>query len=219
MSKEPGNAPQQQAPTAPAGGTQQSNENDIAYWQKEAENNMQRYQGASKIISARDKEITDLKVQLEQVNQVTGEYEGRLTVLGVEHDAKVNTLTESLTSTQQSLSELEAKYNNASAELAKFNALKKYPDLLPLADTIPAVSDSEQMERIVQQYAEGLKEIVNQKTQQMVALAGIPPQPSIAQHKYSSQAEWENALKNAAGTDKFDDISDQFREWWGASQK
>jgi len=185
-------------------------------WQKEAENNLKRYQGASQVISARDTQITELKAQLEGVNKANAEWEGRLAALQAEHDAKVSTITESLTNTSTTLADLENKYTNASSELTKFNVLKKYPDLMPLADVIPAVPEEEQMERIIQQYADGLKSVVEEKTKQIASLAGVPPQPTGPTHKFSSQSEWESALNSTAGTNEFETVAKEYRAWFSS---
>jgi len=193
--------------------TQQPDKNSIDYWKSQAENNLKRYQGASQVISARDQEVQELRQELQQLGESKSSVEASIESIKAQYEAKVSTLTESLTGTQVDLEKLTTEHNNSTAELTKFEVLRDYPDLLPLADQIPAVSEKEQMERIAQQYYDGIKEVVTRKVKEVSSLGNQAPAPANTSSAYSTSEAWNSALTQAAGTTKFEELSQQFRQW------
>lgn len=181
---------------------------DVTNWEE-------RYKGASRVIAERDKQLQALKAQLDELQGQVGSTANQLQTITAEKDAHALTLQEQLDALTQEKTTLTAGLNDAQAKVMKFEALKSHPELLPLADAIPNLTDPEALSGYIQMIADGVTQIADQKVKQLTA--GITPgaiAPNDQQnYGYTNLDEWQAALNRAAGTDEFTKLAKSFREW------
>jgi len=167
------------------------------------------------VLSARDKRIQELEAEFNQSAASVEELTRQLQAATAEGDARVQALGEQLQSLTGERDGAAKELEAARADLVKFNALKEFPDLLPLADTIPAIPDPEVMKKHLETMAQGIEAITSQKAQ--VLTAGMTPGSTTPAHQtkyaYSTLEEWQDALNKAAGSEAFLEIGAAFRKW------
>lgn len=181
---------------------------DVTNWEE-------RYKGASRVIAERDKQMATLEAQIKELQGQVGSTSTQLQTAQAEGDARAVTLQEQLDALTQEKTTLTASLGEAQAKLMKFEALKTHPELLPLADAIPNLTDQEALDNYIQMVADGVMKIADEKAQQLTA--GITP-GAIAPNdqtrlSYNSLEEWQAALNAAAGSDNFTEVAQQFRAW------
>ncbi len=174
-----------------------------------------RYNGAMRVLSQRDKQIEDLQAKLDAASGSVGDLTQQLETAQAGAAAKEQSLGEQLVTLTTERDTAQKELTTARAELLKFNALKEHPELLPLADAIPALPDEQAMADYLKMMADGVTEIATQKAQQLTA--GMTPGPSApanqAAYNFASLGEWQTALNQAAGTDEFGKVAQAFRQW------
>ena len=174
-----------------------------------------RYNGAMRVLRERDKAIQDLQAKFDEASASIGELNRQLESLHGSSAAKEQSLGEQLTALTTERDEAQKQLTVAQADLLKFNALKDYPDLLPLADAIPALPDEEAMKEYLHMMAKGVTDLATQKAQQLTA--GMTPGPTAPnnqpQYAYASLDDWQIALNKAAGEPEFPEVSAAFRQW------
>ena len=174
-----------------------------------------RYNGAMRVLSQRDKQIQELQEQIDAASGSVGELTTQLETTQAGAAAKEQSLGEQLTTLQTERDEANKELTTARAELLKFYALKEHPDLLPLADAIPALPEEEAMAEYLKMMADGVTEIATQKAQQLTA--GMTPGATAPndqpQYNFATLADWQTALNAAAGSDEFAKIAAAFRAW------
>ena len=197
-----------EAETSPPTGTESAGQSPVVDWEG-------RYKGVMQVLSARDKKIQELEASFNQSAASVEELTRQLQTASADGDARVQALTEQLQTLTGERDEVAKELATARADLVKYEALKEYPDLLPLADTIPAIPDPEVMKKHLETMAKGIGEITNAKAKQLTA--GMTPgattpanQPTYA---YTSLAEWQTALNKAAGSDEWQEVAAAFRQW------
>lgn len=194
--------------TAPVSSPGTSPEQSTENWET-------RYNGAMRVLRERDKAIQDLQAKFDEASASIGELNRQLESLQGNSAAKEQSLGEQLTALTTERDEAQKQLTVAQADLLKFNALKDYPDLLPLADAIPALPDQEAMKEYLHMMAKGVTDIATQKAQQLTA--GMTPGPTAPnnqpQYAYASLDDWQIALNKAAGEPEFPEVSAAFRQW------
>ena len=199
----------------PAGSTPASTPDSGAPGQSPTTDWEGRYNGAMRVLSQRDKQIEDLQAQLDAASGSVGDLTQQLETAQAGAAAKEQSLAEQLTTVTPERDEANQELTTARAELLKFNALKEHPELLPLADAIPALPDEQAMADYLKMMADGVTEIATQKAEQLTA--GMTPGPvapaNQPAYNFASLGEWQTALNQAAGTDEFAKIAQAFRQW------
>ena len=183
--------------------------------EQSTENWETRYNGAMRVLTQRDKHIRELQEKLDAASASVGELTTQVETVTGNAAAKEQSLGEQLTALTTERDEAQKQLTVAQADLLKFQALKEYPELLPLADAIPALPDEEAMKEYLQMMAKGVTDIATQKAQQLTA--GMTPGPTAPdnqpQYAYASLDEWQIALNKAAGEPEFAEIAAAFRQW------
>lgn len=173
-----------------------------------------RYDGAMRILNQRDKRIRELEDELNTTRTMADELQKKLEDLGAGAAAKEHSLGEQLSTATGELNTTKQQLEAATSELIKFSALKNHPDLLPLADTIPALPDKETMEEYLKLMSQGVTEIATAKAKQLTAgVTPGPTAPSQPKYNYSTLDEWQTALTEAAGADHFKEMGVAFQRW------
>lgn len=181
--------------------TQQDSPGQQVNWEE-------RYKGLSRVLNERDQKLSSMEETLSALegekSRLTQEIEQLRGELGT-RDGKVSELEGSLKQVQEELQgQIEALSGEKSAlqaEVVKFNVIKDYPDLLAIADKIPAVADEDQMRRTAQEFYDGIKSIVSAKREQWKA--GIVPPTNPPEQKITKESLWELVDKHA-GTPEAD---------------
>ena len=142
--------------------------------------------------------FTDVK----SANGSVEELNRQLNAGQAEGDARVTALTEQVTSLTGERDTASTELATAQAELHKFRALQDFPELLPLADSIPNLPDAEMMKKHLETMKKGVELITTAKAEQLTA--GMTPGPTTpanqVEYAYSNLSEWQAALNGAAGT-------------------
>jgi seryl-tRNA synthetase len=168
-----------------------------------------------RVLTQRDKHIRELQEKLDAASASVGELTTQVETVTGNAAAKEQSLGEQLTALTTERDEAQKQLTVAQADLLKFQALKDHPELLPLADAIPALPDEEAMKEYLQMMAKGVTDIATQKAQQLTA--GMTPGPTAPDNQptyaCASLDEWQIALNNAAGEPEFAEIAAAFRQW------
>lgn len=204
----PVSTPATPSPASQPTGQEQQATGDVTNWEE-------RYKGASRVIAERDKQLQALQAQLDEMKGQVGSATTQLQTVTAEKDAAAVTLQEQLAALTAEKTTLTASLNDAQAQVAKYNALKEHPELLPLADAIPNLTDPEALKNYVQMIADGVTQIADAKVQQLTA--GMTP-GAIApaeqkRYSYNTLDEWQQALNKAAGSDEFTELGVAFKQW------
>jgi hypothetical protein len=175
-----------------------------------------RFDGANRVLALRDKKIADMEAQLAASGQSVEDLQGQLNSQTVALQAKVDALTEQIKTVTGERDEALSTNSALSAYQVKMEALKEFPELLPLADTIPDIPDAETMKQHLQMLAKGVNDITSQKAKQLTA--GMTPGAQTPangqqQYAYSTLDDWQVALNTAAGGDEFAKLSGAFKQW------
>ncbi len=201
----PSPTPTTTQPEQPAPGAADSN------WEE-------RYKGAMRVVSERDKQVAALQQSVGSSSTQVGDLTAQLEALRAQQtqlEATHATALEGLTGERDAA---QTALDTAQAEVMKFQALKEHPELLPLADAIPALTDEQALTDYIEMMAKGVTDIATQKAQTLVA--GMTP-GAIAPdqqnpYRYQNLDEWQTALNQAAGTEDFTKIAAAFRQWEGS---
>ena len=174
-----------------------------------------RLSGLNRLVNQQAAQIKDLETQLGGANTTASTFEKQLGDSQAALGAKITGLTDQVTQLTQAKTALEQAAATDKAKLSKYEALKKYPALLPIADTIPDIPDAATMEQHLKLLSEGVDRIAQDKASKLTM--GLTPGPTTpaatTQYAYSSQAEWDNALMSAAGTDQMEKIGAAYEAW------
>jgi hypothetical protein len=171
-----------------------------------------------RVVSERDKQVAALQQSVGSSSTQVGDLTAQLEALRAQQtqlEATHATALEGLTGERDAA---QTALDTAQAEVMKFQALKEHPELLPLADAIPALTDEQALTDYIEMMAKGVTDIATQKAQTLVA--GMTP-GAIAPdqqnpYRYQNLDEWQTALNQAAGTEDFTKIAAAFRQWEGS---
>jgi uncharacterized small protein (DUF1192 family) len=208
------NVENQQAGSADPGqapGADASGQSETVNWEN-------RYKGVMAVLNQRNAEIERLKAEGLTSGTAIETLNTRIGTLQAEMDSKVAALTEQLKTITGERDQALTNNTGLNAYKVKMEALKEFPDLLPLASTIPDIPDAEMMKQHLQLLAKGVGDITSQKAKQLTA--GMTPgaqTPASGQQQfaYSTLDDWQKALNGAAGGDEFSKLSGAFKQWLG----
>ena len=180
------------------------------------ENWKERYIGMTKVLSERDKQIAALQEQLESLSKALKEKDDLANQERAKWDATRLQWEEQLKQLQSAHEQAQAQLGQLSAYQRKMEALKNFPDLLPLAEAIPAMDDEESMRRYLETLQKTLDDAAAQKAQKLTA--GMVPPPTTARtspqvYPYATHEAWHQALMKAAGTPEFAELSSAYKRW------
>jgi hypothetical protein len=179
-----------------------------------------RYQGMRQVLTARDAKIQELEAQGQSSATLIDQLQSQLNAAKAEYDAKALGLSQQLTTLTGERDTALQTNGSLNAYKVKMEALKDFPALLPLADSIPDIPDPAVMKQHLELMAKGVDQIANQRAQQLTA--GMVPGPTApaqtSQYAFTKIDDWQVALNNAAGTDEFVKIATAFKVWAGKQQ-
>jgi small-conductance mechanosensitive channel len=162
-------------------------------------------------IKALEAKIADADKKLTEQATVWGAKEADLATQLASAQTSVKTLT-----TEKG--EIETTAQKSAAELVKYEALKEYPQLLPMADVLPTMPDLETMKAHLALVAKGVQEIAGEQAKEITA--GVTPGATtptggdpVSKYPHTTHGEWMDALNKAAGSNDFESISAEFQRW------
>jgi hypothetical protein len=180
-----------------------------------ADNWEARYNGAMRVLSLRDQQLKDLQGKFDASSASLQTLQEQMTAAQADLTAKVNGLAEQVKAITGERDTAKQEAQTAQVQLAKYQALKDYPDLLPIAEQIPDIPDAASLKDYLKMLQDGVDKVATQKAERLTA--GMVPGPGSApakeQYAYSTQAEWEAALFKASGTDKLEEVSAAYERW------
>ncbi len=178
-----------------------------------------RLSGLNRLVNQQAARIADLETQLGGANTTATTFQQQLGDTQAALNAKITGLTDQLTQATQAKTALEQAAAADKAKLLKYEALKKYPDLLPIADTIPDIPDAATMEQHLKLLSAGVDQLAKTRAEKLTM--GLTPGPTTpaatTQHAYSTQAEWDAALMRSAGAD-LEKVGAAYEVWLKSKQ-
>jgi DNA repair exonuclease SbcCD ATPase subunit len=135
----------------------------------------ERYQGMTRVLTQRDKEVADAKSQLDTLSVTVKQLQDQLNGRSAELDVAKNGFQEQIKGKTTELEQAQKQLADLQAYKVKMDALKRFPDLLPVADTIPSLTSPDLMEQHLKTLQDGVDAIVARKAQQLSV--GITPGP------------------------------------------
>lgn len=176
-----------------------------------------RYKGVVALLNQRNTEIEKLRAEAAASATSVEDLTRQTEALRAEYDTKIAALTEQIGAVMGERDHALKTQEELTAYKVKMEALKQFPDLLPLADTIPDIPDANVMAQHLELLNKGVAEITTQKAETLTA--GMTPgattpaqQPKYA---YSTLDDWQAAMNKAAGSDQFAEVAAAFRKWEG----
>jgi chromosome segregation ATPase len=206
--QQPGGSGSESPAPSPANNPGQSPDPQVVDWEG-------RYKGAMRVLNQKTQELTSLQEQLTGANNTVQSLQTQLQNGQAQWDAtrqgleqQVATITGERDQAQQTATELQAYQ-------VKMQALAEFPELFPLADSIPNMDNPETMKEYLTGLQKNVDQVAEQKAQRLTA--GLTPgATNPAQqtgYKYTTQEEWQNAMNQAAGGEEFQKISDAYLQW------
>lgn len=183
------NVPDEQANNAPQ---QQTNDQQVN-WEA-------RYKGLVKKVEDLTITVRDLNEQLAAKSSENEQLRSQLVVKDAEKSAVVGERDKMLQQVAQEKAALETELNELRSLKLKFEAIKELgrPELLKIAEKIPAMNDKEALKTVLGDFAGLLDEQMQKREREL--LAGVTPPISSAGNTKKSQpgsvGEWENYLNS-----------------------
>jgi hypothetical protein len=185
-----------------------------------ADNWEARYNGAMRVLSARDQQLKDLQGKADASAATVQTLQAQLETLQAESAAKVNGLTTQLQTVTGEKDTLAKTATATQAQLAKYQALKEFPDLLPIADQIPDIPDAATLKEHLKLLQQGVDKVATAKAERLTAgMVPGPTTPAKETFAYSTQAEWDSAMFKAAGTDQMEKVAAAYERWVATNKR
>jgi hypothetical protein len=179
-----------------------------------ADNWEARYNGAMRVLSLRDQQLKDLQGKADTAAASLQTLQDQLTTAQAELTAKVNGLTTQLQTVTGEKDTLAKTAQATQVQLAKYQALAEFPDLLPIAQQIPDIPDAATLKDYLTGLQKGIDDVATKKAERLTAgMVPGPTAPAKEQHAYSTQQEWDAALMKAAGSGDWDKVSAAYERW------
>jgi hypothetical protein len=168
----------------------------------------------TRVLSDRDKTIADLAAQkealskaIEEAQTTSGKDKAAWDALRLQMEEKAAGLTNELNGLKTRTTELEAYQR-------KMEALKSYPDLLWMADTIPSIDDPDALKRHLDTLQRSFMAAATEKAKTLTqgAVPG-PVTPGVPQFAYTTMEQWDKAMRDVAGTPEAGKVREAFRKW------
>jgi DNA repair exonuclease SbcCD ATPase subunit len=176
-----------------------------------------RYKGVMTVLNQKQAELDQAKADAGTAAATVEQLQRDTEALRAEYDTKIAALGEQLSTLTGERDGALKTQEELTAYKTKMEALKGYPDLLPLADTIPDIPDAEVMAQHLELLQKGVAEITTKKAETLTA--GMTPgattpaqQPKYA---YSTLDDWQAAMNKAAGSDQSAEVAAAFKKWEG----
>lgn len=215
--KTPGSGPAN--PPANNGGQDAQQSNQQVDWQKKLAEAEERLKGLNRVLNDRDAKLKEREEELKKLNERLANLESQLQSKEAEFGAKAQGWEENIKKVTQDKAALEEQLRSATARLTLFETLQEYPHLMPMAHLITPVDNKEAQREIVQNFDKATRAITDQAIEQVKR--GVLPQPPATgnpKHNYGTQEGWSKALRQAAGTPEFEEVSKAYKEWISRQQ-
>jgi hypothetical protein len=163
----------------------------------------------------------------DELAQKTSEIEQLKAQLGIKDTEKMVAVSErdkQLQEKVQKLTELEKENKELRALKLKLDVIKKIgrPELLKIADKIPAMDDPEALEVVMKDFAGFADELVQAREKQLLAgyTPGLNAAQSAAIGKPSTEAEWNRHVETfELGSPERQRAMDDYWDWLAAKNK
>jgi hypothetical protein len=180
---------------------------------------MQRYQGMTKVLAERDKEVSGLKQEKETLAGTVKGLQDQMSALQAQADAKRVTLEQQIAELQTGKQASDGEAAGLRAYKVKMEALRAFPDLLPVAEMVPDLTDPELLKKHLETLQQGVDAVAAQKAQRLAA--GMTPGPASSsspapKYAYTDAASWAAALRQAAGKPEFAELDKAYMAWFSS---
>jgi len=176
-----------------------------------------KYKGMITVLATKDKDLDKLKGEVGTLSDNLKELQDTTTAAQATADAAKVNADQQIAELTGKITEGDTKLETAAAYRVKMEALKEYPDLIGLADTIPNITDEETMKSHLETLSKQVDLVAEQKAERKAAgFTPGPTTPTQGAYPFDSFETWGEALKKAAGTKEFAKIDDAFGSWMHA---
>lgn len=157
-----------------------------------------RYKGSVRKVEELTIRVRDLEAQLAGVSSEKEQYKAQLGTKDVEKDVAVGERDKLLQTAVQEKSRLETELAELRGLKLKVEVIRELgrPELIRIADRIPAMTDKEALKTVLQDFAGFADDLVQQREKQL--LAGVTPPPSSGGSTKlvlpASEGEWEKHI-------------------------
>jgi len=176
-----------------------------------------KYKGMITVLANKDKDLGKLKGEVGTLTDNLKELQDNTTAAQAVADAAKVNADQQIAEVTGKLTVADQKLEEAAAYRVKMEALKEYPDLIGLADSIPNITDEETMKSHLETLARQVDLVAEQKAERKTA--GLTPGPTTlttGAYPFETHEAWGEALKKAAGTDEYAKMDDAFGVWMHA---
>jgi hypothetical protein len=174
-----------------------------------------RYKGAMRVLNQKTQELNGLQEQLTGANDTVQSLQQQVQNSQATWDASRQTLEQQVATLTGERDQGAQQLKELQAYQVKMQALAEYPDLFPLADTIPNIEDPDTMKSHLDALSKSVDQVAQQKAERLTA--GLTPGNTAPnaqpKYSYSTPDEWQTAMNNAAGSEKFQELSDAYLRW------
>jgi chromosome segregation ATPase len=202
-------------PAAPAPTPQQTDGQD---WES-------RFKGLSRVLGQRDADLAMAKGQVATFEQTIKELNSQLSAAKGTYDANALRTQEEVKTWEQKLAEKDKSLADLAAYRTKMEALKKFPDLLSLADTIPTMPDEATMTSHLEALQRVMDSAAEEKAKRLTA--GMTPGPvTVIGHApqgigFTTVEQWTAALQEAQIANdwtRYGELDKAFQRWLSSSK-
>ena len=172
------------------------------------------YKGLQKVVGNKNKELETMQAKVDALAVSLEEYKTDAT----SKETVKGDLDKTLKETQDKLTSLQTEKDGLDQQLVRQNiVMADYPDLVPLAEYIPAADDADAFKENAKQFAEAIKGFVD--TGVKIALKGSSPKQPPGTDELPSEDEknklWEKAAALAGVPGKEKEYEEAMQEYMG----
>jgi hypothetical protein len=181
-----------------------------------------RFDGAMRTLQERERKVTKLEETIAGFKKQVDEAATTAGAQQADFQAQIGQLNETITTLTGERDEAQTTLTAAQADLVKFDALREFPDLLPMADQIPSLPDAEVMKEHLTMLQKGVhsvaEELAQKKTAGMTPGASTPATGGKPAYGYADTQAWIEAMDEALadkvnGHAEFKKLEEAFFKW------
>jgi len=173
-----------------------------------------KYKGMVNVLATKDKKLSELEGEVGTLAGTVKKLRDDAIAIQAAADATKLNLEQQIATAADQMAAKDQELSTAAVYRVKMDALKEFPDLIGLADTIPNLTDPDTMKSHLETLSKHLDSLAEEKaTRKAAGFTPGPTTPVQGAYPYNSYKAWGEALKAAAGTDEFAKLDNAFAQW------
>ena len=185
-----------------------------------------RFDGAMRTLQERERKLTKLEEQMATLQQQLQEAATTTGAQEANFQTQIAGLQEQVTALTGERDEAQQTLTAAQADLVKYDALREFPELLPMADQIPSLPDKDTMVEHLKMLKSGVDKVAEDLAARKVAgmtPGAVSPANGKGKYAYTTTDQWMDAMdevlsdRNATAED-FKKLEEAFIAWQQTSE-